>query len=119
MAKKLSKLIKSSKSNDSTLIVAAHLVGILTLFIGPLVIMLVTESENVKKHARAALNFQVVVTIAIVAGGVLARIPIIGIIGSLATVAVWIVNIVFSVMAAMKAGDGQLYKYQITYPFFK
>jgi uncharacterized Tic20 family protein len=55
---------KSSKEpevseNTTTLAILAHLGGIFFGFVPALIIMLVTKDEILKKHAKAALNWQI------------------------------------------------------------
>jgi len=45
-------------SDDKTLAIITHILGWFTGFIGPLIVLLVTQSTNVKNHAKQALNWQ-------------------------------------------------------------
>ena len=90
---------------------AAHLLGIFTWFIGPLIIWLINKDDASKSfvtdQAKEALNFQITITIAmlicivltiVIIGGILA--PIVG-----------ILNLVFCIIAAVKANNGEAYRY--------
>ncbi|KAG1271108.1 hypothetical protein G6F65_012632 [Rhizopus arrhizus] len=90
---------------------AAHLLGIFTWFIGPLIIWLINKDDAgkafVTDQAKEALNFQITITIAmlicivltiVIIGGILA--PIVG-----------ILNLVFCIIAAVKANNGEAYRY--------
>lgn len=61
--------------DNKTLILLAHILGLVTSFIAALIVYLVSEDTLVKKHAAAALNFQisliVYATIFTVVGGFL------------------------------------------------
>jgi uncharacterized Tic20 family protein len=109
-----------SNSDEKTWALIAHFGGILG-FIPPLVAFLVKgpQSPTVRAHAVAALNFQIVMTAAYV---VLVMFRVCGAfflpgavstLLSLATTGVWIVAVVFAVIAGMKANQGQLYRYPI------
>jgi uncharacterized Tic20 family protein len=99
---------KSSKSEDNTLAILAHVLGIVIGFIGPLVIYLVKPEEGyVKKQAKEALNFQITVLIGYIIGSILTVI----LIGTLIIWAVWIVNLILCIMAAMAVSKGEDYKY--------
>ncbi|MEK6975083.1 MAG: DUF4870 domain-containing protein [Candidatus Thermoplasmatota archaeon] len=107
----------SSQSDDKTLALLAHLLGIFTGFIGALVIYLVKKDSSpfVERHSREALNFQITVLIASVAAAILWII----IIGIFLSVAVWVVNIIFCIMATMAASKGQEYRYPFTLRLIK
>lgn len=98
-------------SDQRTMALAAHLLGIFTWFIGPLIIWLINKDDPnkafVTDQAKEALNFQITITIAmlicivltiVIIGGILA--PIVG-----------ILNLVFCIIAAVKANNGEAYRY--------
>jgi uncharacterized Tic20 family protein len=91
----------------------AHLGGILLWFIGALVVMLVfgERSAFVKRHSVEALNFQITMTIASIVAFILFMVSF-GILFFL-PLAVWVVNIVFCIIAGMAANKGQEYQYPI------
>ena len=76
-------------ADQRTMALAAHLLGIFTWFIGPLIIWLINKDDASKAfvtdQAKEALNFQITITIAmlicivltiVIIGGILA--PIVG-----------------------------------------
>ena len=67
----------------------------------------------VRQHTAAALNFQLTMLIGFVVGFVLTLVFI----GVFVLLAVSIVTLVFSIMAAMAANSGQAYKYPIAIEF--
>ena len=89
----------------------AHLLGIFTSFVGPLVIWLIKkdESEFVDDQAKESLNFQLTLFIAHLVSGALWCVFV----GMLTTSALVVVQIVFCIMGAMKANDGEYYRYPI------
>jgi uncharacterized protein len=106
--------------DEKTWALIAHFGGILG-FIPPLIAFLVKgpQSPTVRAHAAAALNFQIVMTAAYVVL-VIVRVcgafflpDIVSTLLALATTGVWIVAVVFAVIAGMKANQGQLYRYPI------
>jgi uncharacterized protein len=103
--------IKSS--DEKLMLIATHLLGIVVFFIGPLVVYFVSESETVKAHAREALNFQLTLLI----GYVISLVLMIVFIGFLIAPALWALNIVFCVIAAVKASEGVLWRYPATIRF--
>ncbi|GAA3026294.1 DUF4870 domain-containing protein [Microbacterium dextranolyticum] len=66
----------------------------------------------VRAHTATALNFQITMLIASAVGGILS---IIGI-GLLILALVWVFNVVFSIIAAVKASQGQWYTYPLSIP---
>lgn len=100
--------VKSSKSEDNTLAILAHILGIVVGFIGPLVIYLIKPEEGyVKNQAKEALNFQITITIGYIIGWILTVI----LIGGLIVAALAVVNLIFCIMGAMAASKGEEYKY--------
>ncbi|WP_303636266.1 MULTISPECIES: DUF4870 domain-containing protein [Stenotrophomonas] len=98
-------------ADQRTMALAAHLLGIFTGFIGALIIWLINKDDAAKSfvtdQAKEALNFQITVTIAMVIS-ILLMIVIIG--GILAPI-VGIINLVFCIIAAVKANNGEAYRY--------
>lgn len=96
----------------STLI---HIGGIFFGFIPALIGYLVLKDKGpfVRAHTATALNFQITMTIAYVIGSILTVV----IIGIFILIAVWVVVVVFSIIAAVKANQGQPYSYPLTIKF--
>lgn len=92
-----------------------HVGGILFSFIPALVGYLVLKDRGpfIRSHTATALNFQITLAIAYVVGIILS---IVGI-GVLIFLAVWVLNIVFSIIAAIKANQGAFYTYPIAIRF--
>src|SRR3954451_16648771 len=86
-----------------------HVGGILFHWLAPLVAYLVLKDRGpfVRWHTRQALNFQLTVLLAYVAGIVLW----IFIVGIFVVLAAAVVNIVFGIQAAIAANRGEFYKY--------
>ena len=92
-----------------------HIGGILFSFLPALIgyIVLKDRGPFIRAHTATALNFQITLAIAGFVGGIL---TIIGI-GFLILAAVWILNIIFSIMAAIAANKGEWYSYPLTIKF--
>jgi uncharacterized protein len=109
-----------SNPDEKTWALIAHFGGILG-FIPPLIAFLVKgpQSPTVRAHALAALNFQIVMTAAYIVlvvfrvCGAFFLPDIVSTLLAFATTGVWIVAVVFAVIAGMKANQGQLYRYPI------
>ncbi|MHC4157559.1 MAG: DUF4870 domain-containing protein [Planctomycetota bacterium] len=94
-----------------------HLLAIFTGFIGPLIIWLVKKDDDpfVDDQGKEALNFQITVLIAMIVSGLLIFVCI----GSILMPAVWIVDLVFCIIASIKASGGQAYRYPLSIRFVK
>ncbi|OHB78536.1 MAG: hypothetical protein A2Z25_02160 [Planctomycetes bacterium RBG_16_55_9] len=97
--------------------VLCHLLAIFTGFLGPLIIWLMKKDELpfVDRHGKESLNFQLTVLIAMVASGVLSFLCI----GFLLLPVVWIVDLIFCIIAAVKTSRGEEYRYPLTVRFIK
>jgi len=94
-----------------------HLLGLFTNFIAPLIIWLVKKEEEpfVDKNGKEALNFQITVAIAAIVSGALCF----ACVGFFLLPAVGVLDLVFCIIAAIKANSGQVYRYPISIRFIK
>ena len=90
-------------------------------FLGPLVMWLIKKDEHpfVDHHGKEALNFNLSLLLYLVVGGLLSVLTLgIGLIvflpGLLVGLVVWVV---FSIQAAIKANNGEGYRYPLTIRF--
>ena len=85
--------------------------------VAPLVIWLVYKdrSSYVEYHSKEALNFQLTVTIAMVASGILVLL----LIGIFLLIGVLLLALVLSIVAAVKANNGEYYEYPFAIRFFR
>ncbi|MBN9225562.1 MAG: DUF4870 domain-containing protein [Microbacterium sp.] len=91
-----------------------HIGGIF-YFLPSLIGYLVLKDRGpfVRAHTATALNFQLTMLIASVVGGILL---IVGI-GFIILAVVWVFNVVFSIIAAVRAAQGQWYTYPMAIKF--
>ncbi len=96
---------------ERTLALVAHLLGIISWFVGPLIIWLINKDKPEKPwlndQAKEALNFQITVIIAWFIAGVLSVV----VIGLLLMPIIFIGNLILCIMAGMKANEGVSYRY--------
>lgn len=94
-----------------------HLLAIFTGFIAPLIIWLIKKDEDpfVNNHGKEALNFQITVAIAMFVSGLLTF----ACVGFLLLPAVWIVDLIFCIIATVKANSGEPYRYPVSIRFIK
>lgn len=106
-------------ADQRTMALAAHLLGIFTWFIGALIIWLINKDDASKAfvtdQAKEALNFQITVTIAMIISIIL----MVVIIGGILAPIVGIINLVFCIIAAVKANNGEAYRYPFTLRLIK
>jgi uncharacterized Tic20 family protein len=92
--------------------------------VGPLIVWQIKKNEfpSVDAHGKAALNFQITVTIAVLIGAAVAVVlsffclgwllfPLVGLIG--------LAGMIFAIIAGIKANNGETYKYPWTIEFVK
>lgn len=103
--------------NDKTLSLIAHLGGILFGFIPSLIIYLMKKDESpfVADQSKEALNFQICVAIAYFISGILVFV----LIGLLLIWVVYFANLIFCIIAGIKASNGEYYRYPVSYRFIK
>ncbi len=126
-------------SEDKTFALVAHFGGAVGTFIsygflgfvGPLISYLArgNQSPVVKEHARNALNFYIPTSglsfILFIfgfftdqVGGFLTGLLIGGLI-TLVHIAVWLLGVIFGIIGGVRANEGRVYKYPISFPIIK
>ena len=95
---------------------ASALLGVLLHFpghlLGPLIVWLVKrgDSPEIDAHGKEALNFQISMLIY----DAIAAILCVFLIGIPILIALWVLNTVFVIIASVKAGQGEFYRYPFT-----
>lgn len=84
-------------------------------FLVPLIGFLVLKDRGpfVRAHTATALNFQLTLLIAYIVGGILTIV----LVGFVVIFAAYVLNIVFCIIAAVRANQGQWYRYPMSIPF--
>lgn len=101
----------ATETSDGTTIAAiTHILGLLTWVIGPLVVLFVTEDPFVKQNAKNAVMWQLMFAIYMVISIIL----IFVLIGLLFIFILALLDLVFCIMAAVKASEGKTWKYPLT-----
>ncbi|MCB1231001.1 MAG: DUF4870 domain-containing protein [Verrucomicrobiae bacterium] len=102
---------KLSEKDDKTFGMLAHLLGIFTGFVGPLVIWLIKKEESpfVDDQGKEALNFQIWMTLGIWISWFLTGV----LIGCITLPAFAIISLVFGILGTMKANEGIAYRYPV------
>ena len=87
----------------------AHFLAIISSFVGPLVIWMIKKDESpfVDDHGKEALNFQITLIIGYVISAMLTLLCI----GYFMMMGLFVVNIIFCILAGIAANDGKAYRY--------
>jgi uncharacterized protein len=104
-----------SPSDEKLWATLVHVGGILFGFLPALIgyIVLKDRGPFIREHTATALNFQITATIAAVISVPLSLVFI----GIFLLIAVGVLVVVFSIMAAIAANNGQPYTYPLSIPF--
>ncbi len=102
-------------SNDRVAAMLTHIGGIFATFVPALIVYLVADDPWLKENARNALNFQLSMLIALVVSIIL----IIALVGILFVWAIGVVLLVLPIVAAVKANQGQTYRYPLAIELIK
>lgn len=104
-------------ADEKTWAVLTHVIGIFFNFLPSLIVFLVFKGRGpfLEAHAKSALNFQLTMLIAYVAGTILSFV----LVGFIVFIVVPILVIVFAIIASVRASAGEYYTYPLSIPFFK
>jgi uncharacterized protein len=96
-------------NDDKNIATVTHLGGTVFSFIPGLLVWILKKDDSayVADQAKEALNFQITVLIAQFIAGILAII----LIGFLFMGIIWLVNVVFCIIAAISTSKGETYRY--------
>lgn len=85
--------------------------------IGPLVVWLMKRdiSSFVDDHGKEALNFQITMIILFIISAILVLVFV----GILMLIALSVLDLIFTIMAAVRASNGEDYRYPISFRFIK
>jgi uncharacterized Tic20 family protein len=103
--------------DSKTMAMLAHLLSIFTGFIGPLVIWLIKKDQSrfVDDQGKESLNFQLTLLIGYIIAGATSCLFI----GLVLFPVLWVLGLVFAIMATMKANQGVAYRYPFNIRFIK
>jgi len=99
-----------------------HLLGLFTSFVGPLIIWMLKKAEDpfIDDQGKEALNFQITVGIAFIAVGIVpVLLRFLACVMPFLGLAVSVADIVFCIIATIKANGGEAYRYPVAIRFIK
>ena len=96
-------------NDDKNIATVTHLGGTVFSFVPALIVWILKKDDSayIADQAKEALNFQITVLIAQFVAGILAII----LIGFLFMGIIWILNVVFCIIAAIASSKGEAYRY--------
>lgn len=103
----------TAQAGDKTLATLVHIGGLFFSWVAPLILYLVKKGEGdeyTTAHAREALNFQITVVIAYFGCFILSFV----LIGLFLFWVVMLGNLILCILAAVKASNGEPYRYPLT-----
>jgi len=108
---------QTPSNDDRNLAMLAHLLGIVSGFIGALIIWLIKKDQSafIDEQGKEALNFQITMLIAFVVAGMLMVI----LIGALLMPLLLVANLVFCILAAVAVSKGEHYRYPVVIRLLK
>jgi len=94
-----------------------HVGGIFFSWLSALIgyLVLKDRGEFIKEHARQELNWQITVTIGLIASYILTVV----IIGGITLIVVYVLAVVFGIISALAANKGELYRFPLAIQFIK
>lgn len=103
-------------ADDRTMAMLCHLLGIFTGFVGPLILWLVKKDDSsyLDHHGKEALNFQLTYLLASFVLMSLIAVLMFVFIGLLLVpvyLALWVVALVFEILACIAASRGEWHRY--------
>ena len=102
-------------SEQRTMGILSHVLGLITGFLGPLILYLIVTEDKAfaRQHAKEALNFQITIAIAFFISGI----TIVFFIGILGFIVFGLLDLIFSIMGAVAASNEQEYRYPLSIRF--
>ncbi len=109
-------VVPSLSEDERTMGMLCHLLGILTGFIGPLVLWLVKKDQSpfIDHHGREALNFQITLFLVMIALASVTFVLMLVVVGFLlipVLFAIPIIGLVLEILAAVAAQRGEWHRY--------
>ena len=104
-----SKMNTSPSNDDKNIATITHIGGTVFSFVPSLIVWILKKDENpyIEDQAKEALNFQITMVLAYMLAGVLSWV----LIGLIFFPVIWVLNIVFCIIAAISTSKGETYRY--------
>lgn len=104
-----SNMDKMPSNDDKNIATITHIGGTVFSFVPSLIVWILKKDENpyIEDQAKEALNFQITMVLAYMLAGVLSWV----LIGLIFFPVIWVLNIVFCIIAAISTSKGETYRY--------
>lgn len=104
-----------SPGEEQGVSIGVHIGGLLTSIIVPVVLWLLYRERSpfLNEHTKAALNWQIILLPVYISAWILMSLPLIGFLGGLLQLAVFIVDAIFCILSALAASNRQPARYPI------
>lgn len=104
-------------TDDRNMATVIHVLSLFSSFLGPLIIWLIKKDESafIDHHGKEALNFQLTMAIA----WICTFLAIIVVIGIFIAPILFIISLLFPILAAVGANNGQFYRYPLAIRFLR
>ena len=104
-------VITTPSNDDKNIATVTHLSGTVFSFIPALIVWILKKEDSpyIADQAKEALNFQITVLIAQFIAAILAWV----LIGFILIPIIWILNVVFCIIAAIASSKGKTYRYPL------
>lgn len=101
----------SPSSDDKNIATVTHLGGTVFSFIPGLIVWILKKDDSayIADQAKEALNFQITILIASFIAGILIWL----IIGFILLPIIWLLNVIFCIIAAVASSKGEAYRYPL------
>lgn len=119
----------TARNDDRVVAVLAHLSPVIAAiasagalsWLGPLILWLVYKDRNtlVRNASATSFNFHITVWIAYVVGWIMVATIILLPVGVVLIAVPWLAQIIFSVIGALRAWNGELYRYPFQIPILR
>ncbi|TQQ80873.1 DUF4870 domain-containing protein [Halonotius terrestris] len=102
----------SDVDGDTTLAALAHASALIASFLGPVLFLLLADEDDelVRENAKNAINFQLVLFAATLVAVLLVFVGI----GLLLLPLIGLVDVIFVLIATVRANSGEIYEYPLT-----
>ena len=103
--------VTTPSNDDKNIATITHLGGTVFSFVPGLLVWVLKKDENayLAEQAKEALNFQISVLIAYFIAGILVWL----LVGILLIPIIWLLNVVFCIIAAISTSKGETYRYPL------
>ncbi|QDU73296.1 Chloroplast import component protein (Tic20) [Bremerella volcania] len=103
--------------DDRNMALLCHILGLLTNVFGPLILWVLMKDKSpfVDFHGKQAINFQITLILAYMASGVLMCVYV----GILLAMVTFAIQVIFTILPAMKAYEGEPYVIPVAIPFLR